>query len=121
MASQKRRVDRRDSGETERISVTLPIDTKTAITDYAKQLGVTASNVTHHFISVGMAGRILSPLKEVRLLLISRMVSNFQSLISAVISFIAAHSARPSNNDYGIPNSILNLEGDYFDVCKFSA
>ena len=60
MASQKRRVDRRDSGETERISVTLPIDTKTAITDYAKQLGVTASNVTHHFISVGMAAESIA-------------------------------------------------------------
>lgn len=54
MSLPRKRNDRLDAGETTRISVTLPNETKAAIDQYAEEIGVTAARATQHFIKIGM-------------------------------------------------------------------
>jgi hypothetical protein len=56
----RKRVERSDSGETTRIWVTVPIETKDAIGQYAEEMGVTTSRATQHFLKVGMTAESIA-------------------------------------------------------------
>jgi len=60
MSIPRKRSDRLDAGETTRISVTLPLETKAAIDQYAEEIGVSVARATQHFIKVGMTAEAIA-------------------------------------------------------------
>jgi len=60
MSFPRKRNERLAAGETARLSVTVPIETKEAIDQYAEEMGVTTSHATQHFIKIGMTAEAIA-------------------------------------------------------------
>jgi len=60
MSSSKKRVERLDSGETTRIWVTVPIETKETIGQYANKMGFTESRATQHLLIMGLIAETIA-------------------------------------------------------------
>ncbi|MBI5297948.1 MAG: hypothetical protein HY869_20930 [Chloroflexi bacterium] len=60
MNSSRKRIERSMGGETTRLSVTVPIETKEAIDQFAEEMGVTTAHATQHFIKIGMTAEAIA-------------------------------------------------------------
>ena len=54
------RSERLGAGETARISVTIPIETKEAIDQFAEEMGITSAHAAQHFIKIGMTAEAIA-------------------------------------------------------------